>query len=471
MPKKTAIAYYRCSTDKQDCSIADQKTAIERWAKQHGYVILKQYIDDGISGSTVAKRPGFLQMVSDVSDGDFEAVLIWDSFRFSRNLIEFLTYKQLFKENGKRVIAITEPLLDEDSDAQLYLDALNGVSGELYLRKLSKDVCRAQIEKSKRGEYFGKSPFGYERKPWNDGFTVIEDNAEWVRFMFQSVRDGKTYHFIAQTLRENEVKTNAGGYFDARAIYRILNNTIYKGYFTINIKGTVIENQKATNIPAIVSEELWDSVHEILTERKARTKKYSKPDFKRKHWLSGHVFCAKCGSPFCYALKPSYPVPRFQCKGYSRGMRCYTSTNIAPIEEMVLEKLEEICGAPLVMYEKKLTLAAPAPTVDFGKEIAKIKAQLTRAKKAYLAEIDTLEEYRENKERLTTQLQDLEAKKEEAEAPAKVDPQKFQAKAMNALEVLRSDCSMEEKMAVADSIIDRVTIDTAAKTIDLYFFA
>ena len=59
-----AVAYLRCSTDRQDYSVSDQWDALQKWAKQNGYAIIRKYSDDGISGAKAEKRPGFLQMVS-----------------------------------------------------------------------------------------------------------------------------------------------------------------------------------------------------------------------------------------------------------------------------------------------------------------------------------------------------------------------------------------------------------------------
>ena len=157
-----AIVYARASTDHQEYSVNDQLKYIKDWAKHHGYKIIKVYIDDGISGAFVAKRPGFLSMIEDVTTNlsGAKALLIWDSYRFARNMVEFLTYKQMIRQHGVSVIAVTEPIV-EDEDAQLYIDAINGASGELYLRKLSKDSKRGiRAKVVERHEHLGFAPYG-----------------------------------------------------------------------------------------------------------------------------------------------------------------------------------------------------------------------------------------------------------------------------------------------------------------------
>ena len=204
-----AIEYTRASTDHQEYSVGDQHKFNLDWAKRNKYKIVKTYSDDGISGGTVAKRPGFLQMIEDITTGrlpDIKALLIWDSFRFSRNMVEFLTYKQMIRQHGISVIAVSEPMV-QDEDAQLYIDAINGASGELYLRKLSKDSKRGiRAKVVDRKEHLGFAPFGYRMDRNARQLVIVDDEAEWVRYIFQQVIDGVPYLQIAKKLNESGCK-------------------------------------------------------------------------------------------------------------------------------------------------------------------------------------------------------------------------------------------------------------------------
>ena len=80
----TAVAYYRMSTLLQDKSIDDQRTHVTKYAKRHGYAILREYKDEGISGDDAINRAGFLQMISDAQKEGFTTILCWDQDRFGR---------------------------------------------------------------------------------------------------------------------------------------------------------------------------------------------------------------------------------------------------------------------------------------------------------------------------------------------------------------------------------------------------
>ena len=293
---------------------------------------------------------------------------------------------------------------------------------------------------------------------------------KWVTFMFEHISNGGKYHDLVKILRDNEVLTHKGNYFDSRAVWRILTNPIYKGVFSITIKGTTISEKQAFNVPVGVPVDLWDSVHDLLQERKEKRKKYSKPDFRRKHWLPSHCFCSNCGSYFCYAYTKRTGA-RFNCKGYSHGLSCYKSVKVSLVEELVIEKLISIYDGTFQECEQYVSAVAPEKIYDYDKEIAKLRASLTRAKKAYLAEIDTLDEYKENKDSITARINDLEERKLAASQPAVVDIPRLRERVMNAVSILQSDCDMSQKIGVADALIDRVIVDTSEKTIELYFFA
>ena len=54
-----AVGYLRRSTSKQEKSLDDQRSEIERYAAEHGYEIIRWCEDDAISGDATEKRIGF----------------------------------------------------------------------------------------------------------------------------------------------------------------------------------------------------------------------------------------------------------------------------------------------------------------------------------------------------------------------------------------------------------------------------
>ena len=51
-----AVGLCRCSTDRQDRSIAEQEAAIRGWAEGRGARLLKVFKDEGISGLDLSRK-------------------------------------------------------------------------------------------------------------------------------------------------------------------------------------------------------------------------------------------------------------------------------------------------------------------------------------------------------------------------------------------------------------------------------
>ena len=114
-PMKTAAAYIRVSTDRQEELSPDaQKRELKNYAQKHGILITEFYQDNGISGRTAEKRPAFQKMISLAKSPEhpYDLILVWKFSRFARNQEESIVYKSLLAKNKVEVVSITEPLID-----------------------------------------------------------------------------------------------------------------------------------------------------------------------------------------------------------------------------------------------------------------------------------------------------------------------------------------------------------------------
>ena len=119
---KTACAYIRVSTDKQEELSPDaQKRLLIDYAKKNNVSLLADniYIDNGISGKKADKRPEFMKMIglAKSKEHPFDIVLVWKFSRFARNQEESIVYKSLLKKNDVDVVSVSEPLVDGPFDA------------------------------------------------------------------------------------------------------------------------------------------------------------------------------------------------------------------------------------------------------------------------------------------------------------------------------------------------------------------
>lgn len=466
-----AIVYLRASTDHQEYSVKDQLTNIKDWARNHNYKIVNVYCDDGISGAYAAKRPGFLRMIEDITtdSSDAQALLIWDSYRFARNMVEFLTYKQMIRQHGVSVIAVTEPIV-QDEDAQLYIDAINGASGELYLRKLSKDSKRGIRSKVvDRHEHLGFAPYGYRMDRNTKRLEIREDEAQWVRYIFQAVIDGTPYLQICESLHNAGVKTRRGNFWTNVQLRYALTNKTYCGLNEVHLDGK--HGVYTGNHQPIIDTAVFDQVQEIIAERASKHKPYARHTNKYKHWLSGLMRCPYCGGSLSYNKSAYNRIARYRCNSRQDGRCCKNlSIGLPDAVEFVLEQLRQIYDMPEILCTLKIRTPKPESQIDYDAEIKKLRGQLTRAKQAYIAEIDTIDEYRENKKRITSALNDMEQQKKATEI-IQLDPVAFQNKCLSALSILQSDVDMETKVAIAHNLIEKIECDNINKILTIYFYS
>lgn len=84
--QSTAVGYLRRSTEQQEQSIPDQRSAIDRYATEHGLQVIHYYIDDAITGTRTKGRKAFQDMMKAAQrhSRDFCFVIVYDIKRFGR---------------------------------------------------------------------------------------------------------------------------------------------------------------------------------------------------------------------------------------------------------------------------------------------------------------------------------------------------------------------------------------------------
>ncbi len=152
-----AVAYVRRSTDRQEQSLADQQVALQRYADENGFEILRVYTDDAISGTSADNRKAFQQLITDAMHPDFRYVLCYDVKRFSRgDNDEAGYYRHLLRQQNIEVIYASENFAGDDTD-----DLVRPVKQYLARQEskdLSKVTIRGQVSHSETGAWCGGTP-------------------------------------------------------------------------------------------------------------------------------------------------------------------------------------------------------------------------------------------------------------------------------------------------------------------------
>ena len=186
--KKRAVIYARFSSHNQtEQSIEGQLRECYAYAKRNGLVILNEYIDRALSGTT-DNRPQFKQMIEDSKKGDFDFVLVYQLDRFARNRYDSATYKAKLKKNGVRVLSAKENISD-DASGVLMESVLEGMA-EYYSAELSQKVKRGIKESLIKGNYIGGYIlYGFDVV--NKKYVINEVESEIVKKIFRDYANGK----------------------------------------------------------------------------------------------------------------------------------------------------------------------------------------------------------------------------------------------------------------------------------------
>ena len=478
---QNGACYIRVSTDDQlEFSPDAQLKLIKRYAKEHDIIITAEhvYIDEGISGKRADKRPQFMKMIATAKTKPkpFDVILVHKFDRFARSREDSVVYKSLLKrEAGIKVISITESI--EDDKFSVILEAMLEAMAEYYSLNLADEVKKGMTDKAERGEFQSVPPFGYRME--NKQLVPIEEEANFIRFIFENFSNRKmTMRQLALYANHMGIKTHMGNEFETRSIDYIINNPVYIGKVRWTPTGRTRRNfhnpdtiiRDSTHEP-LISEELWEKTQEVIKENKELFRPREKITNQKRTWLSGLVKCSNCGKTLVVQSKQY-----MQCNGYVKG-KCNVSCHvkISTLEELVLEKLEKT-------YQDKIDINIVPKTSDntskaehdlLTETLSKLDMKEQRIKEAYQDGIDTLEEYKNNKNRIASErkrlIEELENLKNEL---LKVDneDENIMNRINNVYEILTDDSiDVETKYRTAHFLIEKVVYSRQDKVMKIVY--
>ncbi|PCJ07480.1 MAG: recombinase family protein [Rhodobacteraceae bacterium] len=156
------------STDHQQYSTQNQADAIQQYADEHGYKIIKTYSDAGKSGLRIQGRAGLTQLIEDAQAGqcEFETVLVYDISRWGRfqDADEGAYYEYICKKSGISIVFCAEQFENDDSPMSTIVKGIKRSMAGEYSRELSEKVFAGQCRLIELGFRQGGPPgFGLRR--------------------------------------------------------------------------------------------------------------------------------------------------------------------------------------------------------------------------------------------------------------------------------------------------------------------
>jgi len=135
-----AVGYVRVSTEDQHSTL--QRYALERFARDRSWTLVRIYEDHGLSGAT-ARRPALTRLLHDAHRRGFEAVVVWKFDRFARSVDDLLASLKVFQQLGVDFVSVTEGIDTTTAAGRLIFIFLAAIAE--FERGLIRERVRAGV--------------------------------------------------------------------------------------------------------------------------------------------------------------------------------------------------------------------------------------------------------------------------------------------------------------------------------------
>lgn len=458
MSSKVACLYIRVSTEDQtELSPDAQKRLLLDYAQKNDMIVSGDFIfTESVSGRHAQKRPEFQKMIALAKQPShpIDVILVWKFSRFARNQEESIVYKSMLKKDNVDVISVSEPLIEGPFGS--LIERIIEWMDEYYSIRLSGEVLRGMKEKALQKGYQTSPCLGYTAVGHGKPYIINEAEYAIVSYIMD-LYDNQNLDETAIARRCNDLgyRTKRGNLFERRSVDRILGNPFYCG--TVVWNGVEFEGNHEVRL----SRERYEKRQKLITSRKRPVK--ARNVSACKHWLSGLLKCSVCGATLSYT--GNNKCPYFQCWKYAKGFhKTSVALSVKKAEEAVISYFDQILdGAEFTYVCKKKKTNHSLQIEQLQKEIGKLTMREGRIKEAYEAGVDTLEEYKNNKDRLVSDRLELTAalsqllQEEQAEQP---DTEEILKEIRSVADVLKNpDVGYEEKGNLIRSVVEQIIYD------------
>jgi len=407
-PLKIAVGYLRCSTDRQDDSIDQQRKCLLDWSEENNFKIIHWYEDEGKSGTSFEKRPGFMKLSRTVeSNPEFRYVLVYDESRWGRasNPRESNYWKMHFERLGVKVIIISSRSQSKNDIGDYVIEVVESAEASEYSKKLSRAVLRGSKSNTQKGYSSGGfAPYGYRRQAIHKTSSakriletgqhaiykeekvtlVLGDPLEvgTVKRIFRMKATSHGYKKIASTLNKEKIPCPQRGRWGSEdrkwscsTIRGIIKNRAYCGDRVYNVHPQSHLRYSDGKDAWINPKDKWivaENVHPPIIDRKLfsqanQTSGYkggARHTFESPYLLSGLIKCDHCGFNFTGATYKKNDLSYYIDGGYnSKGKSVCTSLKIPKdeIEDYAVKSIKDSIGQSDIpkivkrVVEKKLS--------------------------------------------------------------------------------------------------------------------
>jgi DNA invertase Pin-like site-specific DNA recombinase len=402
MSSKDYFSYIRVSTQRQGqlgTSLAEQQTAIERYAQRYNIRISRQYEER----ETAAKqgRPVFLDMLKALRQGEASGLIMHKIDRSARNLKDWADLGSLI-DKGIEVLFANESLDLNSRGGRLSADIQAVVAAD-YIRNLREEAKKGIYGRLKQGLFPFQARVGYLDAGGGKPKKLDSVQAPLVKKAFELYAGGDySLSMLTEKMYSLGLRNKNGHMVCENTLNDILKNPFYMGLIRIKTVSELFIGKHKAIVPKI----LFDQVQDVLTGKNVKKKIKHFFLFRRcatcrlcQHSLiaenqKGHTYY-RCQTKVCtqksirQELIETKVLKTFQDLQFTDEEYDFLETEILSYEQQEPRRFEEI--------KKQLLL-----------ELSQIKTRLAKLADAYVDEVFDKETYAEKKNELIIRQREIQ---------------------------------------------------------------
>jgi site-specific DNA recombinase len=332
---QSAVIYCRVSDPGQaekDLSIPSQKKSLRKWAEANDYVVVREYVEPGVSGRD-ENRPEFRRMIGELLEDKVKAkvILVVHTSRFMRNSEASLVYRKRLERRGIKVVSIMQPI--DDGPVGKLMETIFAAFDQYESDMNAYRTMAAMRENAERGFFNGsKAPFGFKIIKVKDGknergkLVQEPEEAPVLRLVFDLCVEGLGAKATAAELNKRGIGYRSRSWSKDDAI-RVLEEEAAVGMYYWGKWDTsgkkMRDRTEWVEIPVepIVERDLFDLAQDIRRQRGPDVSPGRTPSSPL--LLAGLVKCGKCGATYTKetsgkAFAGAHPHAYYNCSKFLR---------------------------------------------------------------------------------------------------------------------------------------------------------
>lgn len=327
------FAYARVSTPRQGekgVSLHEQKSAIVRYAEQHGHTIVRWFEERETAAKT--GRAEFTKMLQLLRLKLASGVIIHKIDRSARNLEDWADLGKLVDAGADIHFAIEN--LDLKTVAGRLSADIQAVVAAHYSRNLREEAKKGFYGRLKQGFYPLRAPIGYLDQGTAKPKLPDPERASLVQKVFELYSTGTISlpNLVTEAYRLG-LRNRNGGRVSMNGVATMLRNPFYVGFMKIH---RTHETFRGTHEP-LISTKTFETVQFVL-------------DGKRVDRRENHVFlfsrlvrCARCGYSLIAELQKGHAYYRCHNRPFKNPKVCPpTSIREEQLDSVVVEALMQV---------------------------------------------------------------------------------------------------------------------------------